>query len=409
VLLNQDRARAIMREQGLGALVGTSPENVTYGSGFVNWTIYAFKDLEMYAIVPLQGDPALVAPIDAADYLAQCPADVARIYTYGTFHTARNPNAVLTGAEAGIVEIRERASHHPSGLAALQQALADCGALGEPIGVDERGMPPSRWRTLVETLPAGTVSEANDVFRRIRMVKTEDEIDRLRYAVRAVEDGIESAFSAAAPGVSEAEIERVFRQTVAATGTTPGHFETAAGTRGAGCFPASTDYRMQPGDVIRSDAGGRYKGYWADTGRTAVLGEPPPELARYYTALRTGIDELLSLAKPGVAVSHLFDSAVATVREAGIPDYQRHHVGHAIGLEMYEAPVLVAQQDASAIHRFGDADTRLEPGMVINIELPYYELGLGGLQIEDTLVIRPDGHELLTTASRDLFQRPVGD
>ncbi len=47
--------------------------------------------------------------------------------------------------------------------------------------------------------------------------------------------------------------------------------------------------------------------------------------------------------------------------------------------------------------------------MVINIELPYYELGLGGLQIEDTLVIRPGGHELLTTASRELFRRPVGN
>ena len=57
---------------------------------------------------------------------------------------------------------------------------------------------------------------------------------------------------------------------------------------------------------------------------------------------------------------------------------------------------------------FGAADTRLEPGMVINIELPYYELGLGGLQIEETLVIRPDGHELLTTASRDLLRRHAG-
>lgn len=392
-----------MKQQGLAALVATSPENVTYASGFSNWTIYAFKDLEMYAIVPLEGELALVAPIDAGDYLAQCPADVNRIYTYGTFHTARRPDVELTGAEAGIIEFRERTSHHPSGLAALQQALADSGVLGEPIGIDERGMPPSRWRAIEEALPAGTIQEANQVFRTVRMVKTEGEIERLRYAVRAVEAGILQAFAAAGPGVTEAEIERVFREMVAGSGTTPGHYETSAGTRASGCFPASADYRMRPGDVIRSDAGGRYLGYWADTGRTAVIGEPPADLARYYAALQAGIEELLKRARPGVAVSELFDAGVQTVRESGIPHYQRHHVGHAIGLEMYEAPVLASGQ-SSDIHKFGESDTRLEPGMVINIELPYYELGLGGLQIEDTLVIRPDGHEVLTTASRDLYR-----
>jgi Xaa-Pro aminopeptidase len=144
-------------------------------------------------------------------------------------------------------------------------------------------------------------------------------------------------------------------------------------------------------------------GYWADTGRTAVIGEPPSDLVRYYAALQAGIAELLKRAQPGVAVSELFDAGVQTVRESGIPHYQRHHVGHAIGLEMYEPPVL-ANAQSSDIHRFGESDIRLEPGMVINIELPYYELGLGGLQIEDTLVIRPDGHEVLTTASRDLYR-----
>jgi Xaa-Pro aminopeptidase len=160
--------------------------------------------------------------------------------------------------------------------------------------------------------------------------------------------------------------------------------------------------------VIRSDAGGRYLGYWADTGRTAVVGEPPGDLARYYAALQTGISEMLAIVRPGTPVSELFRVGVAAVRDAGIPHYQRHHVGHAIGLEMYEAPVLVESQGANDIHRFGTADTRLEPGMVINVELPYYELGLGGLQIEETLVIRPEGHELLTTANRDLVRRQLG-
>jgi Xaa-Pro aminopeptidase len=212
---------------------------------------------------------------------------------------------------------------------------------------------------------------------------------------------MQAAFARAKPGATEWDLEVVFRETVAATGAMPGHFETAAGTRSAGCFPASDIYRIRSGDVVRSDSGGRYLGYWADTGRTVAVGSAPDELARHYDALRKGIDAICALVKPGTPIADLFDAGVQTVRDSGIPHYQRHHVGHAIGLEMYEAPVL-AGSAGSDIHRLGAGDLRIEEGMVLNVELPYYELGLGGLQIEDTLVVRAGGYELLTAADRDL-------
>jgi Xaa-Pro aminopeptidase len=69
---------------------------------------------------------------------------------------------------------------------------------------------------------------------------------------------------------------------------------------------------------------------------------------------------------------------------------------------MYEPPVLVGKGGSSDIHRSGGSDLRLEENMIINVELPYYELGLGGLQIEDTLVVRRDGYERLNTADHEL-------
>ncbi|MEA2596092.1 MAG: Xaa-Pro dipeptidase, partial [Thermomicrobiales bacterium] len=306
------------------------------------------------------------------------------------------------GAEAALVATREGAIRQPNALTALRQALADSGLSGSRIGLDERGMSPSRWQASREALDNVAIEEAGDLFRRIRLIKTPAEIEQLRFAVCAVEQGILAAFERAAPGATEWDLEVAFRTTVAATGATPGHFETSAGTRSAGCFPASAEYRIQAGDVIRSDSGGRYQGYWADTGRTAVLGEPPVELRRYYDALRQGIEAICAQVKPGVPIDTLFETGVQTVREAGIPHYQRHHVGHAIGLEMYEPPVLVGKGGSSDIHRSGGSDLRLEENMIINVELPYYELGLGGLQIEDTLVVRRDGYERLNTADHEL-------
>jgi Xaa-Pro dipeptidase len=393
VLLNIERARILMAEQGLDALVATSTENVIYASDYTSWTLDTFKDLEIYAVIPRDGDIALIVSIDGSDYLAGRAAATSRIYTYGTYHIMRDPDAVLTGAEARLLEIRDQSSHHDTALAALTQALDDQALLTGTIGVDERGLSPHQWRALVETLRSSSIQPANDLFRAIRMIKTEEEIARLRYAVYTVEAGIQAAFQKAAPGVTEKDLQQIFRATVAATGTNPGHFETSAGTRSAASFPAS-EYRIQMGDVIRSDCGGRYLGYWADTGRTMVVGDPPPKLAHYYDALQAGIAAILAAIHPGVPVRRLFEAGIQTVRGAGIPHYQRHHVGHSIGLEMYEAPLLVATP----------GDTQLEPGMVINIELPYYELGLGGLQIEETVVVTESGYEILTTASRDMRQ-----
>jgi Xaa-Pro aminopeptidase len=394
-----------MADRRFGALIATSPENVTWSAAYTSWTIYTFKDLEVYAVTPCTGETALVVPIDALDYIAQRPPNTTNVYTYGTFFTVTFPGATLQGAEARVIELRAQSSHHASAAEALKQALVDQGVTGGTIGLDERGVPPSRWRSLQEALSPMQLVAANDIFRKLRTIKTDEEIELLRHAAQAVEMGMIEMFANATPGLTEADLETRFRTTVAAAGVTPGHFETSAGTRGAGCFPASSEYTIHMGDVIRSDCGGRYFGYWADTGRTAVVGEAPAILLRYYDALRDGIEAMLKVIRPGLRVSDLFDVGVGTVQQT-IPHYRRHHVGHGIGLEMYEAPLLVGADGKTDIHNIGRADTVLEEGMVINIELPYYEFGLGGLQIEDTLVVRSTGPELLTKASRDLYRSP---
>ena len=91
------------------------------------------------------------------------------------------------------------------------------------------------------------------------------------------------------------------------------------------------------------------------------------------------------------AVSRLFDVAVRATRAAGIPHYQRHHVGHGIGLEPYDPPTIAP-----------GGDTVLEPGMVFCVETPYYEHGWGGVQVEDAVEITAAGARLLTRSSREL-------
>ncbi len=143
--------------------------------------------------------------------------------------------------------------------------------------------------------------------------------------------------------------------------------------------------------MVRFDLGCVYESYRSDIARTAVLGPPGDKLARYYAGALAGEQAAIDAMKPGVPVSRIFDIAVRVTREQGIPHYQRHHVGHGIGLEPYDPPTINAA-----------TSTPLAPGMVFCVETPYYEHGWGGVQVEDAVEITAAGARRLTRSSQEL-------
>ena len=153
----------------------------------------------------------------------------------------------------------------------------------------------------------------------------------------------------------------------------------------------ASDRALAPGDLIRFDLGCVYQGYRSDIARTAVLGTPSGKQRRYYDAARDGEQAAIAAMKPGVAVSHIFEVAMRVTREHGMPHYERHHVGHGIGLEPYDPPTINAATTSA-----------LESGMVFCVERPYYEHGWGGVQVEDAVEITATGARRLTRSSQDL-------
>src|SRR5690606_17698298 len=190
---------------------------------------------------------------------------------------------------------------------------------------------------------------------------------------------------------TESEMIRRFEETISAGGGRPSFTFIYFGRRGAlGQLPRG-DGVLARGDVIRFDVGCLLDGYHSDIARNFALGDPGERALRLYDAMLAGEDAAFRAMRPGVTAAHVFETAVQAVRDAGVPDYRRHHVGHGVGLEVYDVPLL------------GPRDTTvLETGMTFEVETPFYEVGLAGLQPEDTVVLREDGPELLTTLSRKL-------
>jgi Xaa-Pro dipeptidase len=399
MLLNRERAEGVMGEHRLDALIATTPENVIYVSNDDSDRLFFFINMPVAALLPRDGlEPCLVVPATELPYLAGAPSWIPDLRAFGTFYVTRGDTRPLNELEQRLLALMERPRP-----ASLVEALADAvrgrGLEGGRLGLDEMNVPPRTRAALVAALPRATFVDAFDLFREIRIVKTAEEIERLRRAARINQAALQAVLAAARVGVADADLRATYFKTVTELDGVPRMWGSSAGPRSS-CFFSVGHEPLRRGDLIRLDVGCRYQHYFADTARTAVVGEPTREQSQAYTAIRRGVQAACERVRPGIRVSDLYDVCMTEIR-ASLRDFDRHHCGHSIGLELYEPPMVVGGGRTSDIFAQG-ADRALETGMLVNIEAPLYQLGFGGMNVEDTLLVTAPGAEWLTSLDREL-------
>ena len=203
-----------------------------------------------------------------------------------------------------------------------------------------------------------------------------------------------ASFAEIRAGATERRIHDVLLRTLLDGGGDWNQTTVAAGAAGANPFHQPTDYVLKRGDLIRYDIGGTYGGYCSDLARVAVVGDPAPEAKRLYDTLRAGEEAAVKAVKPGATLGQIFAIGMGYVWEHGYPHYRRGNIGHTIGIELEEEPFISK-----------DNPLAFEPGMVFAIELPWYQVGRFGFNVEDIVLVTENGHELLSpTLSRDLYR-----
>jgi len=390
--LNKARLVDLLKRERLDAIVATLPENVTYSSGYWALSQWIRRGPQSYVLLPAADLDAscIIASTSLLDLLADQDIWVKNVRRYGYFQADR-ANAPLNALDRRQAELYDL----PDDKGAIESLVAAVRAAGLAKGrlaVDELGLLPGHWERLRDELPEAELVPGAQLMRRIRAVKTEAEIDRLREAARVAERSIQAALRVAKAGATELDLARAFHAETVTGDAFPVLGCIGFGTRSAMPNVQPADVALEEGQVIRFDVGGRYHHYRADIARIAVLGEADARTRKYYGALSAGVQRVLEMVKPGVRTADLFNAAVETVRREGIPHYSRSHVGHGIGIDGYDLPDLTP-----------GSDHVVEEGMVMCVETPYYEVGWCGLQREDTIVIRRDGPESFMTLSGDLM------
>lgn len=393
MLIDVTRARRIMTEQSLDALVATSPDNVTYGSGYWAMSHWARPGgPQVYAVLPADPafTPCLVTGSGSLDHVVDGEAWVTEVYRYGFFAT-KTDGAGLSPLDRRYAALLATPDHGDAA-AALVAALRDRKLERGRLAIEETGIQPPFLDRVRRELAHAEIVPGARVFRALRTIKTPEEIERLRGAVRATERGIEAALAVARPGVPERELLAEFDRTVITAGGVPvSSMCIGSGPRSALSNCQAGDRRLVAGEVIRFDGGVRFGRYRSDIARIAALGDPGERVRRYYTALRAGVERGIEAIRPGVRCAEIFRLVMETVRREGISHFERSHVGHGIGINNYDAPDLAPRSDEI-----------IEEGMVLCVETPYYELGFAGLQLENTVVVRAHGAESLMSLDNEL-------
>src|SRR5438105_12109103 len=383
-----------MQAEGVDGLLGASFENVYYLSNLWSENFFVLpKQTQVYALVAADdlATPHVIGGLgEAASIFQACPR-TPRAYLYGRFFRAVSQSTPLSDLEAFVKEHVVDGKPFANLIDATVAAVEAAGLERGTITYDERGMFPQHVAELQRRLANARLVPGWETFRRIRAVKTEEEINRLKRVLALNEKALIAAMGVARVGATEQDLVEEFECTVVRGGGKPMFTQIAFGRRGGHGNVMQRDVKLQSGELIRFDVGCMLDGYNSDIARNFALTEPDARTRHFYAAVLRGQDVATSALRPGATAAEVFDAGVKAIREAGIPDYNRHHIGHGIGLEMYDVPTLSP----------GDA-TPIEPGMVFEVETPYYELGYGGLQPEDTVLVTAQGGQFLNGISREL-------
>jgi Xaa-Pro dipeptidase len=249
---------------------------------------------------------------------------------------------------------------------------------------------------LLEVAVETSLVRAPDLVQSLRVIKDDEELAALRRACAAADAALADlvAVGGIRDGRTERDVSDDLEQRMREHGADGRSFETivAAGPNSAIPHHRPTGAVLRTGDLVKVDFGALYDGYHSDMTRTMVLGEPADWQRELYDLVASA--QAAGRAALGVDVELAKVDAASrdVITAAGRGEEFCHGLGHGVGLQIHEAPALAAT-----------AVGRLAAGMTVTVEPGVYLAGRGGVRIEDTLVVRPHGAELLTLTGRELL------
>ena len=266
------------------------------------------------------------------------------------------------------------------------------------VAIEAAQMTVQRWNWLTATLgDAVVLVPAEGVVETGRLIKDAGEIEHLRTAGAMLASCVAPVVAAVRDGRSERDVAADIETILTAQGFEDRAFPTivASGPNSALPHARPSARQLAKGDLVVLDFGGVHRGYCVDLSRTVCVRLVSTESQRLHDAVLEAQRAAIASVQPGLIASAIDGVARSALDRRDLAEAFGHSTGHGLGLEVHEAP---------RIGRAGEpgADLRIAPGMVFTIEPGVYVPGLGGVRIEDDVLVTETGCDVLTDAPRDL-------
>lgn len=343
------------------AAILTSTENVFYCSGFFSDPHERLLALAIFA----NSEPFLVCP------------------------QMEVPDAKQAGWQGEIIGYTD--IENPWGK--VKHAVTQRGISFKKIAIEKEHLNVERYENIQHYFDSPTLVSAEEKLQRMRMIKSEDEMVKIREACRLADKAIEVGVSEIREGKTEMEILAAIEFEMKKIGVSQMSFSTMVLTGKNGASPHGIPgmTKVKRGDLVLFDLGVVYKGYCSDITRTVAFGDIDDKQAEIYETVLKAQEAAVAASKPGVACSDIDLTARNIIRNQGYGDYFPHRLGHGLGISVHEYPSLTETNTL-----------KLQTGMVYTIEPGIYVPDVAGVRIEDDLYITETGSEILTKYPKSL-------
>lgn len=361
-----DRARELMKEFGLDAILMTTGASLFYFTG-AHW--YQSERLFAY-VIPQAAAPFIICPALERDHLAELLAHFPERETTLTYLWQENEDPFIT----------------------LRRALGEENLTTGTLGIEEHTQF-AFSNAIAKACPALKIVSATPVTAGCRSIKSAAEIALLRLANQITFSVYRAVYASCGPGDTNQKVADLIERAYARCGV-KGDATCNVGPNSAVPHGSSKPQTIHAGEMVMLDDGCTVDGYTSDITRSFVYGTPTDEQRKVFDVVRNAQSAALAAARPGAEMQSVDAAARKVITDAGYGhgyDVFFHRLGHGIGLDMHEWPYLV-----------GGNTQKLMPGMVFSDEPGIYLQGKFGIRLEDDMVITDQGPQLFTPQSPSL-------
>ncbi len=376
-----ERARKLIADNGLAALLITESNNYTYFSG--GHGDFSFSRPTVM-VLPKERDPVVMVHdlFDASQHRESWAEDI-------------RPFTSIIGFPVEL----------------LKKVCSDlgiyAGRIGAELGREQRlGLPYNDFIKITKELPNAEFIDASDILWELRMMKSEAEIDCIRKACEISSAAFEKCFKKIRPGMTEKEAAKILYDATVEEG---GSSVWVVGNSGpynyeSGFLPSPGNHTLEKGNLLWLDTGCQYNGYVSDFSRMAAIGDPSDEQKKMYEIVDRITRRCVEAVRPGIIASDLSRLCNIEFEKAGLKEIwgegdcsspqsnRAQRIGHGMGMVTTEPPNIALFDH-----------TELKAGMVITIE-PTVVTNYGHFNIESDVLVTEDGYEVLSVASRELIR-----